>query len=99
MKIAKNDAEIANAAICAPVNERSRKKRSGSIGCETRRSTATNAIRAATAPISSSTIGVLVQPCSLPRSSASTSRNRPADSVAWPAQSMPWAFGSRDSST
>ena len=48
----------------------------------------TNASSAAAAPTSSATIGALVQPCSLPRSSASTSRNSPAERVAWPAQSM-----------
>ncbi len=90
---------MANAAICAPVNVASRNSRIGSIGSRTRSSTITNAISAATAPASSATISVDVQPSSFPRRSASTSRPRPAVSVIWPAQSMPWAFGSRDSCT
>ena len=44
-------------------------------------------------------IVALVQPSSLPRSKASTSRNRPAVSVIWPGQSSLRALGSFDSST
>jgi hypothetical protein len=44
-------------------------------------------------------ISALVQPSSLPRSGASTSRNSPPVSVIWPGQSIPRAAGSRDSCT
>ncbi len=99
MNTAKKDAEIENAAICAPVNDPSRKKRIGSIGALTRISISTNEISAMAATESSATIAVLVQPWSLPRSSASTSRNRPVVSVACPGQSIPCVCGSRDSCT
>ena len=59
----------------------------------------TKAISSAAAAASSTTIVVLPQPSSLPRSSASTSRNRPEASVAWPSQSTRGARGSRDSPT
>jgi hypothetical protein len=72
---------------------------SGSIGSRTRDSTRTNAARKATAPDSSSTIGVDVQPSSLPRSRPSTSSARPAVSVICPGQSMRRGCGSRDSAT
>src|SRR3954470_16087364 len=99
MNTAKNDAEMANAATCAPVKARVRKSPSGSIGSATRESTAMNATRKATAPASSATIAVLVQPSSLPRSSASTSRKSPAVRVTWPGRSILRAFGSFDSWT
>ena len=90
---------MANAATCAPVKARLRNSPSGSIGSFTRASTAMKATRKAAAPTSAATIGVLVQPSSLPRSSASTSRNRPAVSVTWPGMSSLRASGSLDSST
>ena len=48
---------------------------------------------------SDATIAVLPQPSSFPRSSASTSRNSAAISVAWPAQSIRRGVGSRPSPT
>jgi hypothetical protein len=99
MNTAKNEAEIANAAICAPVKERSRNRPSGSIGAAARRSTATNAPSSTTAPVPKATMNALVQPSSFPRRSASTSANRPPISRNWPAQSSPRAAGSRDSTT
>jgi hypothetical protein len=90
---------MANAAIWAPVKSLRRKSASGSIGDFERCWISTNATSAATAPASSPMISALPQPSSLPRSSASTSRNRPELSVIWPGQSSPRAFGSRDSRT
>src|SRR3712207_4362655 len=66
--MAKNEAEIAKAAICAPVNDALRNRCSGSIGSATRRSIVTNAAMSAAAPPSSARISALVQPSSLPRS-------------------------------
>ena len=57
------------------------------------------ATNSAALPASSSTISVLPQPCSLPRSSPSTSRNIAPAIVAWPTGSSERGFGSLDSST
>ena len=76
-KIAKNDAEIANAAIWAPVNSLFRKSPSGSIGSFTRDSITRKAASRTAAPTNSATIAVLPQPSPFPRSSASTSTKRP----------------------
>jgi hypothetical protein len=73
--------------------------RSGSIGSATRRSTTRNATSKAADPANSATMGLLPQPSSLPRTSASTSRNSAPLNVATPAQSMRVAFGSRLSRT
>jgi hypothetical protein len=99
MKTAKNEPEIAKAATCAPVNDGLRKKLSGSIGSEERRSAITKATSRAAAAASSATIRVEPQPSSLPRSSARTSRNSPPVSVICPGQSSRRARGSRDSCT
>ena len=55
-KIAKNEAEIENTAICAPANSLFRKRPSGSIGSLTRVSIARKAASSSTAPPSSATI-------------------------------------------
>jgi hypothetical protein len=77
------------------VKERRLNRPSGSIGSFTRRSIATNAASSRPAPANIDTISVLPQPSSLPRTSASTSRNSAPLKVATPAQSTRVAFGSR----
>ena len=67
------------------------------MGCSTRRSTTMKAAISTAAPTSRLTISVLPQPSSLPRSSASTSRNRELLNVTRPPQSIRSASGSRDS--
>ena len=62
-------------------------------------SIATKAISRTTAPTSSATIWVEPQPLALPRTSAKTSANRPAEKVTRPAQSIGSGFGERDSRT
>ena len=98
-KIAKNDAEIASAAICAPAKFELRNIESGSIGSRTRLSITRNATSSTAAAPRPPTISGLPQPSSLPRSSASTSRKRPAPSVIWPGTSTRRAAGSLDSLT
>ena len=78
---------------------RRRNRPSGSIGSGTLRSTPMNAARSAAAAPNSAMIWALPQPASLPRSNASTSRNRPPLSVPSPSQSIRPAFGLRDSRT
>ena len=81
------------------MNDGLRNSRSGSIGCVERASMARKATSATAAPANSATICVLPQPTSLPRSSASTSRKRPAVSAIWPGTSTGGVAGSRDSWT
>ena len=69
------------------MNAGRRNSASGSIGSRTRASMATNAARRTAAPANSDTISGLPQPSSLPRTSASTSRNSEPLNVATPAQS------------
>ena len=88
-----------NAATCAPVNDGLRNHRSGSMGCLTLASTATNAHRSAPAPPRQARICGLDHPSSLPRSSAKTSRKRPPVSVTRPSRSTRGARGSFDSAT
>ena len=88
---------MANAASCTPVNAGRLNRARGSIGSPTRRSIAMNATSSTAAAVNSDMISVLLQPSSLPRTSASTSTNSAALNVATPGQSTRVAFGSRDS--
>ena len=90
-------ARDAKAASCTPVKAgRGRGRAAASARARAARSRRTPP-SAAPPPASSETISVLPQPSSLPRSSASTSRNSEPLKVTRPAQSMRVAFGSRDS--
>ena len=65
---AKNDAEMANVASCAPVNAGVRRSESGSIGIRARCSSATNAASSTPAAATSTMVRVASQPSSPPRS-------------------------------
>ena len=69
------------------------------MGSATRRSIATKATSRTAAAENRPTMRVLPHPSSLPRISASTSRNSELENVMRPAQSTLVAFGSRDSRT
>ena len=73
--------------ICAAVNVGTRKSVTSNIGFDCRHSTSTNATVSAAAATNSPTMRALPQCQSLPRSSASTNRNSPADNVTNPGMS------------
>src|SRR5882757_8398655 len=93
-KRANIEAETANAPSCTPAKEGLLNSPSGSIRAATRRPTTKNAVISTAAPANRETITVLPHPSSLPRTSASTSRNSAPLKVATPAQSIRVALGS-----
>src|ERR671933_2553611 len=97
--IENSDADIANAAIDAPAKAGLRSSVRSNIGRALRRSTKANAPSSTADPIRNETMSGLPQPSGLPRTSANTSRNRPAENVTSPGQSTRAAPGSRDSGT
>ena len=82
--MAKNEAEIANAATCAPVNARFANSPYAIMGCFFLCWITTKLARSTAAAISSAIMPAEDQPSVLPRTRARTSRNRPAHSVACP---------------
>ena len=93
--IEKIDEESVNATMFAPVNVGRRKSDRSNIAQLLRRSTTTKAAIRTAAPTSIEMIVVELQPLSLPRTSANTSRKSDPENVTKPAQSMPVHPGSK----
>ena len=91
------DAEMVKPTIAAPVKLGLRNSVRSNIGSSLRHSIATKATSSNPAPTRNDTISVLLQPSSLPRTSAKTSRKSATEKVTKPETSMRPLRGSRDS--